>query len=273
MLLLLTKSNIPRSIISYLSGLKVTTWSFNFIPFKNIPGLNKVVNRFDFRLPDIELKYFGINSGSTFVTNFSLICIVFILIAIHSLFLLIHRLLKSKVKSKKKKWVKCLEITYQFFAFSLYIRVMFEANVFLFLSSISELYQWDTSSTSKIISICFAFIWGWICFSFMSLSLINYSLHKDTQRIDYYFPLKEFFSGVKDTRMSRLYPTILLLRRLLFIGLLIFGRSLNNFELICPMIVNLFFYIEHYANLICIWYCLNNKVVTRPRVITNYNYF
>ena len=244
MLLLLTKSNIPKSIVSYLSGLKATTWSFNFIPFKEIPGFDKIVNGLDFRLPDVELKYFGINSGSTFANNFSLICILFIFIAIHSLFLLIHRLLKSKVKSKKI-WVKFLEKTFQFFAFSLYIRVMLEANVFLLLSSFSELYHWDTSSLSKIISICFAFTWGWICFTIISLSLVNYSIHKDTQNIDNYIPFKEFLTGVKETRMSRLYPTILLLRRFLFIGLLIFGQSLNSFELICPMIIKLFFYIEH----------------------------
>ena len=170
LLLLLTKSNIPRSIVSYLSGLKATTWSFNFIPFKSIPGFDKMVNRFDFRLPDAELKYFGINSGSTFVTNFSLICIVLILIAIHSLFLLIYRLLKSKVKSKTK-WVKCLKKIFQFFAFSLYIRVMFEANVFLLLSSLSELYQWDTSNSSKIISLFFCIYWR------MDLLLDNHIFH------------------------------------------------------------------------------------------------
>ena len=195
-----------------------------------------MVNGLDFILPDVELKYFGINSGSTFANNFSLICIVLILIAIHSLFLLIHRLLIHKVKSKKK-WVKCLEITYQFFAFSLYIRVVFEANVFLLLSSLSELYNWDTSSSSKIISLFFAFVGGWICLSFISLSMINYSLHKDTKTMDNYIPMKEFFSGINDKRMSRLYPTILFLRRILFVGWLIFGRSMNSFTLVCLMIV------------------------------------
>ena len=37
MLLLLTNSSIPLSIVAYLSGLKTTTCSFNFLPFKNIP--------------------------------------------------------------------------------------------------------------------------------------------------------------------------------------------------------------------------------------------
>ena len=138
MLLLLTKSNIPKSIVSYLSGLKVTTWSFSFIPFKKIPGFDRIVNGLDFKQPDEELKYFGIDSGSTFANNFSLIWLVFIFITIHTLFLIIHWLLKRKVKSKK--WTKCLDKTYQFFAVSLYIRLILEANLF-FKSQASRNYM------------------------------------------------------------------------------------------------------------------------------------
>ena len=132
-----------------------------------------------------------------------------------------------------------MEKTYQFFAFNLYIRVIFEANIFLLLSSFSELYAWNTSSFSSIISLLFAFIGGWICLSFVSLSLVNYSIHKDTNNMDKYIPLKEFFSGVSDKRLSRLYPTFLLLRRVIFVAWLTFGGSLNNFTLICLMIVKL----------------------------------
>ena len=245
MLLLLTKSNIPRSIVSYLSGLKATTWSFSFIPFKDISGFDRILNGLGFKQPDEELKHFGINSGSTFVNNFSLIWLVFIFITIHTLFLFIHWLLKRKVKSKK--WTKCLDKTYQFFAISLYIRLIFEANLFLQISSFSELYEWNISSSSNLISICFAFVGGWICLNFISLSIISYSIHRDTKNMDDYIPLKEFFSGVKDNRMSRLYPTILLLRRFIFAGWLIFGGSLNNFTLVCPMIVKIGYYIKHWA--------------------------
>ena len=191
------------------------------------------------------MKYFGINSGSSFANNFSLIWIVLIFIAIHGLFLFIHRLLKSKIRSKEK-WNKCLEKVYQFFVFSLYIRLMFEVNVFLLLSTLSELHQWDTSSLSNIASLFFAFIGGWICLSFFSLSMINYSMHKDTKIMDNNIPLNEFFSGINDKRISRLYPIIMLLRRIIFVWWLIFGNSLNSFTLVCPMIVNISFNVEYY---------------------------
>ena len=244
MLLLLTKSNIPKSIVSYLSGLKVTTWSFNFIPFKDIPGINKIVSGFESKLTNNKLRYFGIFSGSTFANNFSLICIILISVAIHSLFLLIHKLLKHFVKSKK--CVSCLEKTYQFFAFSLYVRIILEANVFLLLSSFSELFEMDTSN---FISLWFAFIGGWVCITFISLSLINYSIHKDTKEMDDYIPLKEFFSGIGDKRNARLYPTFFLIRRLIFVAWLIFGKSFINIILISPMII---IQVVYLANLILV---------------------
>ena len=154
MLLLLTKSRIPKSIVDYLAGLKATTWSFNFIPFKDIPGFDKLTNYFDFKLISKTLGYFGIFSGSTFSNNFSLMWILVLIIWIHLIYSTIQKLLLNKVKSKKK-WIKWIDKTHQFFAFSLYIRILFEANIFLLLTSLSELHQFNTSSTSNIISLFF----------------------------------------------------------------------------------------------------------------------
>ena len=111
LLLLLTKSNIPKSIVDYLAGLKATTWSFNFIPFKNIPGINKMIDYFDYKSSKKELDYFGIFSGSSVANNFALMCILVIVAAIHSAFLLINRLLKRKVSSMLK-WLKCLLLNF-----------------------------------------------------------------------------------------------------------------------------------------------------------------
>ena len=236
LLLLLTKSSIPRSIVDYLSGLKATTCSFNFIPFKDIPGFNFIINYLTFSLPKKELDYFGIFSGSTFANNFSLICILLIFSSVHSLFLFIHRSLVVKMKAKKR-CVNFLGKIYQFFAFNFYVRMLLEANQFLMLSSFSELYEFDTSSSSKIVSLMFAFCGFFICFGFISLSLINYIIHKNTDNMEKYIPLKEFFSGLKSRGLSKLYSTLLLMRRALFVSLLIFGQSFSNIGLICPMII------------------------------------
>ena len=100
LLLLLTKSNIPKSIIDYLSGLKATTCSFNFIPFKDIPGFNRLVEYLNLKLSRKELNYFGIFSGCTFSNNFSLIWILMILALIHMLFILIYNKINLLIKNR-----------------------------------------------------------------------------------------------------------------------------------------------------------------------------
>ena len=42
LLLLLTNSHIPKSIVDYLTGMKATTCSLNFVPFKDLPGLKNI---------------------------------------------------------------------------------------------------------------------------------------------------------------------------------------------------------------------------------------
>ena len=250
LLLLLTKSNIPKSIVDYLSGLKATTWSFNFIPFKDIPGLNALLNYLDFQLPDKELESFGIFSGSTLPNNFSLVWIMLIFAWFHGGFLMISRLIRDKL-NKTKKCRRWLEKTYQFFAFSLYLRILLEANQFLLISSLSELHEWKASNQSKIISLIFAFIGAFVCLWFIWLSVVNWVRHRNTESMDNYIPWKELFSGIKSTSWSKLYSTFLLTRRCLFVVILIFGKSLSNFELICPMIVVQVFY-------------LGNLIIVRP---------
>ena len=94
LLLLLTKCNIPKRIENYLNGLKATTWSFNFIPFKDIPGLNKLVSYFDFPLSNSSLDEFGVFSGSTFANNFALIWILILISVIVASYILISKLWK-----------------------------------------------------------------------------------------------------------------------------------------------------------------------------------
>ena len=122
LLLILTKSNIPKAIVNYLSGLKVTTWSFNFIPFKDIPGLKNAISLFDFSLQNKDLDIFGIFSGSTVVNNFSFICILLIVGLIQVLFILISKWFKKANSIIAKKWFAA---THQFFNYSIYIRFFY----------------------------------------------------------------------------------------------------------------------------------------------------
>ena len=102
LLLLLTNSHIPQSVVDYLSGLKATTCSLNFVPFKDIPGIKTIINWLDFGLENNDLKHFGLLSGSTFVNNFSLVWVVSLIAVVHLCFSLCHSKLKRKTKDRPK---------------------------------------------------------------------------------------------------------------------------------------------------------------------------
>ena len=110
------------------------------------------------------------------------------------------------------------------------------------LSGFSELYNFNISSTSKILSLSSAAVWSWILICFILLSLINWIRFKDLESFEIYIPLKELFSGLRCSRASTLYTTVMLSRRAFFVGLLIFGSSFTNTGLVCPMIVIQFAY-------------------------------
>jgi len=123
LLLLLTKTHIPKSVVDYLSGLKATTCSFNFIPFKKIPGLSRLVESLDYELKMKELDHFGLFSGSTFANNLSLVCIVALLVGVHLVFLLVFRMLRPK-REAGTKCAKVLDKVFELFAFTIYIRLL-----------------------------------------------------------------------------------------------------------------------------------------------------
>ena len=73
LLTLLTSAYIPKNIIDFLSGMKMLSCSFKFIPFDHIPGFDKMIAWMDSELNYHKLKYFDIDSGSSFVNTFSII--------------------------------------------------------------------------------------------------------------------------------------------------------------------------------------------------------
>ena len=234
LLLLLTKSNIPKLIQNYLSGLKATTWSFNIIPFKNIPGLRSIILYFDFSLQNKDLDIFGIFSGSTIVNNFSFVCIMLIIGLIQVLFTLMSKWFKKANSVKVKKW---LVATHQFFNYSIYIRFAIEVNQFMLLSCTSEIKRWNTSNSSNIISLIISFVIVFVCGWFIIISFLSWTKYEISENVSENYPFKEFFNGITLKSSAKLYSTIFMLRRMTLVSLLIFGSSLSNIYLVIPMIV------------------------------------
>ena len=242
LLLLLTNSHIPKSIIDYLSGLKATTWSMNFIPFKDIPCFKSIVNLLNYELENKTLGYLGVFSGSTFVNNFSLICVFVIIMLTHLSFWVIKYIFRKCIQ-KRQKLSDFTNKIHQFLMLSIYIRLIFQANQFFMLWSFSEIKAWNTSSTSRIISLWTAFIWAIIWNAFILLSLFYWIRNRNIEKSEENSLFREFFNNIKDKSKPRFYSTVSLLRRELFVVFLIMANSLNSIWIIAPMIVVQAFYL------------------------------
>ena len=203
LLLLIMKCQIPRFIEEFISKLNLATWSFNFIPFKDITGFSQLIKLFDYSISIYKLDNIGIFSGSSIANNFSLICIVLIFAWIHGCFLMISRLLKAKV-NKTKKCKKWMEKTYQFFTFSLYLRILLEASMFMMLSSYSEIFNWDASNNFHIVSLLFAFALFIICVLLALLSVIIWLKQRKVGDISNLIQISELLNGINDKSLSRL---------------------------------------------------------------------
>ena len=114
--------------------------------------------------------------------------------------------------------------------FGYYIRTLLKSYQFILLSSISEIYNSDSTSTSKTISLSTAFmiiilLILWFTFV-LFLSLQNIQIGEvNTSKF------REFFHGLKSQKKSRFYTVLWMTRRVLFIISLI--TLIANFRILC----------------------------------------
>lgn len=147
---LLTNAYTPKKVVDYLAGMKTTTCSFGFLPFKKIPGFDRLVQWFDYDIKFYKLDYFGVESGSAFVNIFSLACILALIVFFHIFFLILYKAIYNKPKSKPSK---CMGKTWFVFSFMIYIRLILQSSQFMILASYSELVEFDTSADNTKSSI------------------------------------------------------------------------------------------------------------------------
>lgn len=236
LLLLLTNAYIPKGVINYLVGLKATTCSFNFIPFKDIPGLNSAVGWMDSKIIQDELDYFGIFSGSSFVNNFSVLCIMVILALFHLLFTGFYLLLKSK---KPDLWAKA----FQLFNATIYIRLFMMSNQFLLLSTVSEIFEFDFRSVESKVSLGISISGFVVCIVMLFLSFGYWLKLRKGFEEDQFLTGKELFSPLKNSHKVRLFNFMQLLRRFILVVYLLFPITADPPYEIIPLAVIQFCYV------------------------------
>lgn len=115
---------------------------------------------------------------------------------------------ESKCSKVVKKIMKLLSLT-------IYVRIILEAYLFLFLSSVAEVYNANFSSSAKILSYLIAIVllvsWCGIIYLVIHFWKLSGYSNFDQEKSKF----SELFEGLKKTKWARLYYVVFVLRRAL----------------------------------------------------------
>ena len=190
------------------------------------------LNQFEFKLVNLSLEPLCINYGSTLANIYPiLVSTIFMIILTFSI--LIIKLIFSKFR-ENQRW-SCVTKTsfwiadrlYRILTFGFFIRNTLLLSQFILLSSINEIYERNTDDSYRLISFVFSILMVLIFVLMFGLiqylTFSSYSLNENDHN-----KLEEFFRGLQFDRKHKFYITALLLRRLIFIVLLITWVSISS---------------------------------------------
>ena len=229
-LFLLTRAFIPVDVKNVIAKSKIALNPLSFINIGSIGESNFISRNFQFGLSNPILDSFGIESDSTIYNVLYLFLLPLLVAVIHLGIYGIHILLfrwitRENWIAKTVKWA-VLKI-YTILTFGYYIRFILEINQYLLVSSINEIYNWNTSQSSRIVSLISAVLILIFCFvliicTFM-LSLSSYEVIEETHN-----KLGEFYWGIKMQKKNKIHIPLMLSRRMIFISSLICLTSVNS---------------------------------------------
>ena len=226
MLLLLTGAYFPKEIADFFAGIKQVSFNFGFLPKINYPNSKSDPSWFDFQIDNYYLEVIGMNSGSSIINILNIIYVVIFNIFLHLLFLLIYFLTKN-IRKDEGKCKKVTSYWVRYFTLCVYLRLILQSNQFLLICSAYEINLFGTKTLNRFISFIIAAIIYvfWIKITLISIlkafqaRIPSINIHNKI--------FEEFFAGIKDSKLSKYYTSMLMIRRAIFVSFLIFWDSLN----------------------------------------------
>jgi len=106
--------------------------------------------------------------------------------------------------------------------YAMYLRLFIEAHESMLLSATSEIYEKDVEEIEFLFSYfaaCGVFL---ISIALPIISFYCYLKYRKTFDPDHKFFFMEFFADIRNASIARLYMTLLLTRRIVFVSVIIF---------------------------------------------------
>ena len=240
-LLLLTRAFIPADVQAVITGLDIASNFYKYFPFERIRIYELLINKFEFELSNSSLKSLGLNYSSTVANIFPTLTWTFFMI-IFSVLLYFIRLLLSWFR-ENRRWLCIMKTQYwivdrlfKIMILCYFIRSTLEISQLILISSINEIWDNNTSNFYRALSFAFSIlmiliymiITGLILYLIFTSYRINENEHNK---------LEEFFRGLQQDKKHRIYVTILLLRRIIFVSLLTTLISVPSRILIVVLVI------------------------------------
>ena len=230
LLLTLTHSYLPKEIQLVIKGFKFSVNIYEYIPFRKSEKFPSIFEGFNFELTNPLLDSFGVNSDSTIFNIFPIMYSLILIILIHLCFFL-SKILLSRWNDFRNCFInfiiKLFVTIYNSLTFGFYIRNSMEMTQLVLISATYELYKANTSSNlriaSLIVSISMILLYLAFCLFSLYLSISSYKVVETCHN-----KLGEFYTGIKMQNRFKIYTTILLIRRGLYVSLLILLESVNS---------------------------------------------
>ena len=175
----------------------------------------------------------GIGSVWMIVNQVKLIIIMIIIFYLHMVVLILFRISRRKMNW----WNKFMKYIFMVFTLSIYLRIIFEAFLGIFLSSINEFYIHDFSNSGKIVSF---WISAFVVICLIAYWILTFIVAKKASK-SYYNPkatyLNEIVEGTKISFRSRLLFFTTITKIILSICVVIFCQNMKMYTRISIYVI------------------------------------
>ena len=205
------------------------------------------LRKFEFELTNKSLEPLDINYDSTIANTSSVLVYTFIMILISLFIYFMKKLVLRWRESKRCSWCAKTQYwivnkLYRMMVLGYFIRNGLEMSQFILISSVNEIYQWDTTDSYRLISFLYSIsmilIFLLVVILVLYLTFSTYRLNEREHNL-----LDEFFRGIQQNKRHEFYVTLLLLRRFWFVILLITWLFISSRALILVLCLIQAFYI------------------------------
>lgn len=146
----------PTKMLNFIIELDIALFSMDWIPVGKIPFVKALQSWLSFPQKDEYLKRVEVGDGSTFVNHIPTFLFVLGIALLHPIIALVYNCQKEKDPDSVAR--KIFNSLFTLMSFNIYIRVILEGFLYFVMSTISEISQFDGSTSQKKASLVMALL-------------------------------------------------------------------------------------------------------------------